>query len=124
MKFYEVNCVGTGTQADPYRPDVPPGTPFACTDGQVNGGLAGKMLVGVPDGAAAPAGGVAVKKYDELSAADKAKVDTYKTEKAKTPKNTTKLATDFAALPATSLEKKAVDYKLSGEDETASWFAG
>lgn len=122
MKFFEVTTLGTGTQADPYRPNV--SGAFAATDGQVNGGLAGKMLVGVPDGAPAPAGGVAIKKYAELSATDKAKVDAYKAEKAKPDTTAAKTKAEFDKLPADSLEKKAIDYKLSGEDETSSWFAG
>lgn len=50
MKYLTVPALGTGTEADPYRPDLPGGTPFV----GAYDAASGTYLVAVPDDATVP----------------------------------------------------------------------
>ena len=43
MYCYTVNKIGTGTESDPFRPDIPEGTPFVG-----NVGSDGEYIIGCP----------------------------------------------------------------------------
>lgn len=137
MKFFEVSVLGNGDSTlyeskdwtpttGPYRADVPPTVDWVGTDGNVAGGVGGKMLIGVSNSVSdtdiTNKGGVKLRKFEELSSNDKKKVEAFRKEKVKSDeeKDKVKEAQLLEDMPD-CLEKKAIQFDVDGEDELSKW---